>query len=88
MSLELPAVMHFLRLKHTPNQAVLFGLVEVFGKDVITLRAVKTWTAAFDGGRTELADLPRCGRPRGTVKVNAVRALIEGEGYLSWKRIG
>jgi hypothetical protein len=49
-------------------------------------RAIDKWTAANDGGRTELADLSRCGRPHDTGKVDAARALIEGEGYLSQKK--
>jgi hypothetical protein len=53
-------------LKHTPNGAILSELERVYGKDAITLRAVEKWTAAFDGGCTELADLPRSERPRDT----------------------
>jgi hypothetical protein len=81
-------VIHFLWLKHTPNQAILSELEEVYDKDVITLGDVEMWTAAFDVGRTELADLPRSGRPRDTGEVDAVHALIESEGYLSQKKIG
>jgi hypothetical protein len=84
--LEPGAIIHFLWLKHTPNQAILSKLEEVYGKDVIPLWAVENWTAAFDGGPTELADLPRSGRSRDTGKVGAVSALIEGEGYLSQKK--
>jgi hypothetical protein len=73
MSLELPAVIHFFWLKHTPSQAILTELEEVYDKDVVTLRAVGKWTAAFDGGRTEFPDLPRSQSPRGTGKVDAVR---------------
>jgi hypothetical protein len=54
---------------------------------VISRRAVEKWTAAFDGGRSEFADLPRAGRPHDTGKFNAVRALIEGEGWLSQDKI-
>jgi hypothetical protein len=79
-------MIHFLWLKHIPNQAILSELEEVHGKDVITLWAVEKWTAAFDSERTELADLPRFGRPRDTGKVDAVSTLIEGEGYLSQKK--
>jgi hypothetical protein len=86
MSLDIHAVIHFLWLKHTPNQAIVSELEEVYGKDVITMPAVEKWTAAFDGGRTGLADLPRFGRLRDTGKADAVRALIEGEGYLSQKK--
>jgi hypothetical protein len=85
--LELPAAIHFLWLKHTANQAILSELEGVYGKDVIALRAVEEWTAAFDGGRTEPADLHSCGRPRNTGKVDVVCALIEGGGYLSPKKI-
>jgi hypothetical protein len=87
MSLELRAVTHFFWLKHTPKQAILFELEEVCGNDVITLRAAEKWTAAFDGGLTAPPDLPRFGRPRDTGKVDAVRALIEGEGCLSHENI-
>jgi predicted XRE-type DNA-binding protein len=87
MSLEPRAVIHFLWLKHTPNQAILSELEEVYGKDVATLRPVEKWTAAFDDGPTGLADLSRSGRPRDTGKVGAVRALIESEGNLSQKKI-
>jgi hypothetical protein len=51
------------------------------------LRACKKRIAAFDGPRTEFADLPRSRRSHDTGKVDAVRALIEGEGYLSQKTI-
>jgi hypothetical protein len=87
MSLELRAVIHFLWTKHTPNQAILSELEEVYGKDVISLQVVEKWTAAFDGRGTEFADLPRFGWPRDTGKVDAFCALIEGEGYLSQKKI-
>jgi hypothetical protein len=53
----------------------------------MTLGAVEKWLAGFDGWRTELADLPRSRRPRDTIKVEALCALIEGEGYLSQKKI-
>jgi hypothetical protein len=87
MSLELLAVAHFLWLKNPPNQAILSELEEVYGNDVIALRAVEEWTAAFDGGRTEFADLLRSRRPSNTGEIDAVRALIEGQGYLSHKKI-
>jgi hypothetical protein len=87
MLLELYTVIHFLWLKHTLNQTILSELEEVYGKDVISLRAVEKWIAAFDGGRTEFADLPRPERPRDPGKVDAVRGLIEGEGYVSQKKI-
>jgi transposase len=87
MSLELHAVIHFLWLKHTPNQAILSELEKVYGKDVVSLRAVEKWTATFDGGGTELADLPRSGRPRDTGKVNTVRVLIEGDGHICQNKI-
>jgi hypothetical protein len=79
MSLELRVVIHFLWLKHTANQAILSEIEEVYGNIVISLRAVENWTATFDGAGTELADLPRSGRPHDTGKVDAVRALIEGD---------
>jgi hypothetical protein len=87
MALELRALIHFLWLKHSPNQAILSELDEVHGNDVITLRAVEKLTASFDGGGTELADLPRPGGPRDTEKVDAIRALIEGRGWLCRKKI-
>jgi hypothetical protein len=87
MSLELCAVIHFVRLKPTPNQAIFSELKKVHGKDVITLRAVEKWTAAFEGEPTDLADLPRSGRPRDTGNVGAGPALIKCEGYLSQEEI-
>jgi hypothetical protein len=57
MSLELRTVIHFLWLKHTPNQAILSELEEVYGKDVISLRAVEKWTTAFYGEHTEFAQV-------------------------------
>jgi hypothetical protein len=69
-------VIHFLWLKHTPNQAILCDLEEVYGKDVITLRAVEKATAALDGGRTELGDLPRSGKPRDTGKVGICHTAV------------
>jgi hypothetical protein len=53
----------FLSLKHTPNQAIYSGVQQVYGTDVLTLRTIEKWTAAFEGGRTDLADLPIPGRP-------------------------
>jgi hypothetical protein len=58
---------------------LLSGLEEGYGKDVISLRAVKKWAAAYDGGCPELVDLPRFRRPCDTGKVDTVRALMEGE---------
>jgi hypothetical protein len=73
--------------EHTPNQAIHSELQQVSGTDVITLRTIEKWTAAFDGARTDIADLPRSGRPRGTANIDAIRALIQSEGYLSQKKI-
>jgi hypothetical protein len=87
MSVELWAVMHVLWPQHTPNQAIHSELQQVYGTDVITLRTIEKWIAAFEGGRTDLADLPRSGMPRDTADIDAVRALIESEGYLSQKEI-
>jgi hypothetical protein len=50
MALELHAAINFLWLEHTPNQAILSELEEAYGKDAISLRAVKDWAAAFEGG--------------------------------------
>jgi hypothetical protein len=74
MSVELRAVTHFLWLKHTPNQAIHSELQQVYGTDVITLRTIEKWTAAFEGGHIHLADLPRCGRtcPRTRVRISWV----------------
>jgi hypothetical protein len=83
MSLESCAVIHFLWLKHTPKEAILSELEEDYGKDVIPLRAVENWTTAFDGEYTELIDLPESVRPHDTGRVDAVRAMTDGEGYLS-----
>jgi predicted XRE-type DNA-binding protein len=87
MSVELRAVIHFLWLKHTPNQAIHSELQQVSSTDVITLRTIETWTATFEDGRTGLADLPRSGSTRDTANIDAVRALIESEAYLSQKKI-
>jgi hypothetical protein len=45
---------------------MLSELEEVYGKDAVSLRATEKWTAAFDGGRTKFADLPRSRKPRDT----------------------
>jgi hypothetical protein len=87
VSLELPAVIHFLWPKHTPNYAILSELQENYGRDVTSLRAVEMSTSAFDDGRTELVDLSRFGRPYDTGTVDAVRGLIEDERHLYWKNI-
>jgi hypothetical protein len=54
---------------------------------VISLRAIEKCTPGFDGWYIEFVDLPRFGRPRDTGNVDAVGALIEGEGCLSQKKI-
>jgi hypothetical protein len=71
-----------------PNSAILSELEEVYGKDAISPESVEKWTAAFDGGRTEIVDLPRFGRPYDTGKVKAASVLIKDEGHLSQKKIG
>jgi hypothetical protein len=53
----------------------------------MTLPIIEKRTAAFEGGQTDFADLPTFGRPRDTGKVDAVRALVGGEGYLFQKKI-
>jgi hypothetical protein len=88
MSLELRAVIHFLWLKHVLNQAILSEFEEVYGKDVISLQDVEKWMAVFDSEHIEFADLPRPGRLCDATDVDAVRVLIESEGYLSQKKIG
>jgi histone-lysine N-methyltransferase SETMAR len=87
MSLEIRAVIHFLWLKELPNQAILAEMHDTYGPEAVTLRTIERWTADFIAGRTELADLPRSGRPRDTGHVGRVRELIESEGYLSQKKI-
>jgi hypothetical protein len=79
----LRAVIHFSWFKHTPNEAILSELEEVYGKDVMSLRGIEKRTAAFDGGRIEFADLPRSGKSRDTGEPDAGRALIEArDAYL------
>jgi hypothetical protein len=85
MSVELRAVIHFLCLKHTHNQAIPSELQQACGRDVITLGTIEKWTAPFEGGRTDPADLPRSGRARDTGNIDAARALIESKGSLSQK---
>jgi hypothetical protein len=87
MSLELATVIHFLWLKHTPNQIILYEDEEGHGEVVISLRAIEKWTTTSDDGRTTFADLPTSARPHDTGNVHTVRALIKGEGYLSQKKI-
>jgi hypothetical protein len=87
ISLAPRAAIYFLWLKHTLNQVILSELGDAYGKNAISLGAVKKWTAPFCGGRTELVNLPRSEKPPDTGKVDRVRALIEGEGYLSQKKI-
>jgi hypothetical protein len=86
MSLELRAVIHFLWLKHAPTQGIHFEPEQVYGEDVITLRTIEKWSAAFGGERTDLADFPRSERPCDTGKVDTVGALVESEGCLSHKK--
>jgi hypothetical protein len=50
-------------------------------------RAVEKRNAYFDGGRTELVDWPESGSRRDTGEADTVHALVEGEGYLSHKKI-
>jgi histone-lysine N-methyltransferase SETMAR len=88
MSLETRAVIHFFWCKGTSNQAIFSKLQRVYGTNAPTLRAIQKWTANFANGRSELADLPRPGRPRDPGNVDAVRELIESEGFLSQKQIG
>jgi transcriptional regulator with XRE-family HTH domain len=87
MPRELYAVIRFLWPKHTLNQAILSEVKAISGKDVILLWAVEKWKAAFDGRRIEFITLPSSGRPRDTGKVDAIRARIEDERYLSQKKI-
>jgi hypothetical protein len=71
----------FLMAQAHLKEAILSELKEVYCKDANSLRAVEKWTIAFDGGHTELVDLPGSGRARDTRKVDGLRALIKGEGY-------
>jgi hypothetical protein len=80
-------LVHSLRLKDVPSHAIISEVKEVYGKDVISLRAFRKWTAAFPGGGTDLVDLPGSGRLRDTAKFDPVRELIEGEGPPSQKKI-
>jgi hypothetical protein len=87
MFLKLRTVIHFLWLKHTPNQATLSELKEASAKSMISRRALEKWIAAFDGWGTKFIDLPRSGGHHDTRKVHLVRAQIEGEGCISQKKI-
>jgi hypothetical protein len=84
---ELRVLTYFSWRKHAPDQAIHSEPDQVYGRDVITLRTIQKWTAAFESGCTDLVDLARSGVPRDTGKVDAVRALVESEGCLSQKKI-
>jgi hypothetical protein len=74
--------------KQTPSRPVFSELEEVYGKDVISQRAVEKRTVVFDGGRPQLVNLPRSGRPRDTGKIDAVPGPIKSDGCLSQKKTG
>jgi hypothetical protein len=85
MPLEPRAVVHFWSPRQIPNEMIHSELEEIYGKDAITLRTIEKWTVAIERGRAGPADLPRSGRWRDTGRLDAVRALIRGQGYLSWE---
>jgi hypothetical protein len=83
MSMKLRAVIHFLWRKHTPNQAILSELEEVYGKDVITPRAVEKWAQLLMVGAPSLLIWP----DPGSIMTVERSTLIEAEGHLSQKKI-
>jgi hypothetical protein len=88
MLLAIRAVIHFFWCKGTSNQEIFSKLQKVSGTNAFKLRPIQNWTVDFAKERTELTDLPRPGRPRDPGNIDAVRDLIESEGFLSQKQSG
>jgi hypothetical protein len=75
------------KARRPPKQVILSEFEEVYSEDLISLQPVGKSIRAFDGRGVGFILLPKSGRFRETGKVDTLRTLIEGLGYLSQKKI-
>jgi hypothetical protein len=87
ISLEIRVVIYFLWLKDFPNIKISHEIDSIDGEIVIILKAIRNWMHYFAEESYSLKDTPRTDRPRSTKYVDATRALLTDDLYLSQKWI-
>lgn len=60
---EIRAVIRFLNAKKLPPVEIHRQLTEIYGEACISVQHVRKWCREFSGGRTDIHDEPRSGRP-------------------------
>jgi hypothetical protein len=83
ISLEIRADIHFLWLKKLSDLEISRMIDSVYGSNVIWLRIIQKLTHHFEEGGHSLEDEPRPGRPHSTEHVDAIRALLAENLYIS-----
>ena len=63
MELEIHAVIHYCYLRGLSPIDTETEMKHVYGDQMCHLKTIRNWFAKFENGRTELSDLPCCGRP-------------------------
>ncbi len=66
-SLKQKAVIEFLMKEEISTREISDRLNKVYGESALSFWSVERWVAAFKGGRTNIIDKPRSGRPSSAV---------------------
>ena len=85
--MEQRAVVRFFTLKRTKAKDIKTELDEVYGKEALSLSAVKKWRKRFADGRPSLDDDPRPGRPCRSDLANPIQSLLRERPFISCKVI-
>jgi hypothetical protein len=81
--LEIRVVIHFLWLKDFPNVKISHKIDSIYGEMVIILRSIRNWMHYFAEESHSLEDTPRTDCPRSIKYMDAIRALLTDDPYLS-----
>jgi histone-lysine N-methyltransferase SETMAR len=79
---EVRANVKFLTKLGWEKPAIIEAITKVYGDDAPSTRTVYRWIARFTGGREDIEDDPRTGRPSTSVNednVDAVRQIVEAD---------
>ncbi len=99
MTMELPiacaasciphCVIQFLCAKKSPPIEINHELIEMYGRDVMTVQHVRKWFHELCEGRPEVHDEPQSGKPRVSTEdtLNIICAIVEDDQRVSVPRI-
>lgn len=89
-SCEVRSVIRFLSAKNVTASEIHRQICEVYGAGVMSVQMVRQWRREFIGGREEVHDRPREGRPKDSLTSDAiagVRALLNDDILLTIRQM-